>query len=291
MSQFKWAVLACVALATDYSQARTVELALDVTTTDGTLNTYYGSNVVRVPDPTFVPKTFSMLLRIDLGTAQPFLQLEGQPLSILSGTSPLSFALTPYSPAFLAILPSEAPRLESTSWAFSKVLDQNEDPSYPVFNTERASIGAGRLWSISTNPLPQGQYEFLSEISYGQGITLEHYPEPMARQDLRETTEEDFLDWLTSKVGTTGIYPDNFSFAESVNKIVRNTNPAGCFDGTFYNYNCQVSVEGKVVRGDVYLRSVTVVPEPSSMLLTAGGLAGVGVSCWRGRAKRRLAGC
>ncbi len=249
------AAVLCMAQA----QAATLELVADVAA-----NVYQAGRVEQgavVYDSVagFVPQHFEFTVRIDLD--HPFTEEGALTVNPLLRNATSTFidspanrvSLSPFSAAMMALLPDPAGAVTpARAFAYieqsTPVVDVPTEPVHILGN-----VGTGQVWLSSGAP-------GTASVAYRRGFDFSALGEIMPSDALHAMTGEQFASFLQSKVGQAGFG----RYEESVGLLYAGGEPV-------------ISMDALRVLGDVTIRSVAVVPEPSTYLLMGLGLSLVAV--------------
>lgn len=281
MSIHKSLTLLSLALASAASQATTVEMILDISPTSLTVGHLNPQTqlIDQAIDATFVPQSFSTTVRWVYETSVPGSLLgEGVYVSYAEGSMGSSaITATPYANA---LGPSQAPT-NFVSATTATTLHLRLAATGPL-GMEGSSLSA-----------PENADTFWAHGSSGWGINAEtsisHQDsldivlsvprDPSTNETLQAFSNDQIVDQLRSLVGQSFAN----AFAEQLDyKIGKGVLIDDQYVGPHYAWGAITSHDTMTYLGDVTIRSVTTIPEPSTLTLNI-----VGISCLAALLARR----
>lgn len=254
------AAAAAAVLCMAHAQAATLELVADVAANVYQAGRIEQGAVVYDSVAGFVPQHFEFTVRIDLDhpyTSEGSLALIPLLRDVTStfADSPGNWVSeSPFSADMMALLPDPAGAV-APARAFA-IIEQStpvvEVPTQPV--RILGSVAMGQGWLSTGAP-------GTATVAYHRGFDFSVLGEVMPSDALHAMTGEQFASFLQSKVGQAGFG----RYQESVGLLFAGGEPV-------------ISMDALHVFGDVTIKSVAVVPEPSTYLLMGLGLSLVAVA-------------
>lgn len=249
-------VLALVATGVS-THAQTVEVTMNVTATSRSVGHLVNGADVVSPDTGFQPQTFSYAVTFDLSngvvtspsTAGGQVGIAGYfDLSSLS-----SLSSSPYTASLMAMTPGEqATSLSWSSVGYALSVPETANATTPISVSELTVLNKSLIWSDGSGT-----------TSYGRGVFLPTQGSPIAAQDLKAWSPDEFVAHLQAQTGKVfaGAYTEVYDYSSQPLFVIGGSDPSA------------LSVHDRVaIQGDVVIASVTVVPEPSTYLLMGLGL-------------------
>ncbi len=245
-----------LALAAFAASATTAELTVDVIAKSKWLSTNGTSSY----DFDFKPTSFSLTFKFDL--ENPY-----QDLLLNAGYKPWAMTILNYSTTsstktpFTGTLAVAAPagayvQNPLTQLGLNRMLSEWDfDADKVLPTTDQILFTSSESWQTPA------QGETYTKHTNWRGIEWVQESLPLSRNQLAKVSGEEFLAHLQSQVGK--------SFANAFYE--------DAWTGVYYDISSAstgfVQQSGTSIRGDIFIRSVAVVPEPGTFALSAIGLA------------------
>lgn len=274
MSLYRAGVSAVLALLPVCASATTVELVFDVNVTTrfvGEVNVAFGPRWKS--DLAFLPQSFAVTARFDL--EDPAVRPNGIAdlfaVTTFSGGGGASLTQTPYTAGMRAGIASVSD--ETHAYFTQAVLISNLPPTpTPVGTATSAGFSASSF------------VETIGDVGvvrqYFRGIYLgENSGDVLTAENFHDLAGTEFVSWLQARTGPA--YTARFT-----EQYEHRVAGLALYEGqwlTSFAPEDLISYEGVRLAGNATLRSVSVVPEPSSALLMLLGLAVAGTAAARGR--------
>lgn len=275
-------VLAACAMA---AQAEVVQVVLDVAPQSRTIEQWLPGSLDKTVDTSFQPQAFQWVVSFDLDRAvidgaQTYPEVSSMQAGIWFQGATTS--TTPYTASFNSVLPlPDAPMVSNGvkvgAW-LSKSIDK--PPLYlPHTLGVTVDINDGTAWRTSES---EGRIE---SRGYGRGVSFLEDGPVTSNGDFHAWTANEFVAYLQSQIGKTKL--NRFSESASYEVLQRDPAPGTVVGATFEGpLTAMASV---YILGDVTIRSVTAIPEPSSWLSMSLGLGAL-VGLMRQRSRRQVSG-
>ncbi len=236
--------------------ATTVELEFQITTTWKEITTTYGGGRTSISDPSFQPETFTATIRFDL--EHPWQRLS-QPVeanaSAETSFDPATtfFTSSPFTQELRLPPPSGTTEYADTTATYSQY-------QYGTFQDADQAMAVVKQINITAQQAWQGpDFDGTDRPNvhlYGRQIQFEADGDPLSSKQFTDLTGEDALAFLQTQIGIL----QRSAFQESSWRMTPGATVINPVDHYRISYH-----------GDVVLRSVSVVPEPSTLLLMLFG--------------------
>jgi len=261
-----WVALV-VAVSSLCAHAQTVMVTMDVTANARTIGHVVNGTYTVSNDTGFLPATFSYAesfnLKIDGALSAPSLSERNV---IESGFfSGRGSAPSPFTASLVTTAPASLVNQMNSGYAgYLLFVPKTATAVAPAAVSQQAFLSTGLFWSSAAG------YE-----QYGRSVSWTTQGAPIAASSLTPWSPDEFLAHWQSLVGQTlvGAYKESYDLSSQSPYA-----PLG--GGTPLPPALHDNV---AILGDVVIRSVTVVPEPSTCLLMGLGLSLMAAACRRGQ--------
>lgn len=240
--------------------AETVEVLMDVTSTSRSLGQLVNGEYVVTEDAGFQAQTFTYSVRFDLDSA---LITPAEPTSdfdktIYGGFNLLSDSVTPYTASLLAMAPSEAPSFSAPFAGYILSVPGSSTATEPLPVSQSASFNNFSMWG--------GLGIGSGHTFYSRSLSVNSLGAPTSADDLKAWTPAEYLAYLQAQTGRTLVG----AYQEGYDSQVTDSVPGSWFG---FGTPVVVSHDSVSIQGDMVIRSVAVVPEPSTYVLMGLGLS------------------
>lgn len=249
--------LAAVSLAVTglLAQAQVVEVNMSVTANSRSVGHLVDGVYTVTNDPDFQVQTFSYTTTFDLGTgviSPP--SLNGSDMVASGFYGGASSGPSPFTASLMAMAPDPQNAMDLPFAGYLLSVPASADATSPAAVSQTLLAGGTNLLWIGSSS---------GSVSYGRGVGWAVPGAAIAAQDLKAWSSDEFLTFLQGQTGKVlvGAYQESFDTNSENRIVIGDALPSG------------PAVHDSVsIQGDVVIQSVTVVPEPSSVLLMGLGL-------------------
>ena len=256
------------------AQAASIEVVFDVTAQTRALGEQVNPfDMVDHPDLTFSPVTFSISMYLDMGKViwQSLSQFHVPYVAVGFGNAPV-FTSTPFTSTLLVPAPANAdistPHGNATYYKnFTQAPLSNEQP---LPEWDQARFSTSDYWTAPTD----GSADITTVYNHGMGIAFTSFVGEVPVNQLKLISGPDLAAFLQGQIGK--VQTDAFHEYG----LLGTTRPS------IGGVEEALSGNRIMYRGDVVIRSVTVVPEPDTLLLSLVGMGVAALSITRRRRAR-----